>query len=333
MAAQSLPWQLNMESLTQELSELLNALSVAARGGDQTLTSSAPSLHRDLAVFAVCTLVMFLFNWFVRLFFVEPFIKSFLGIRGSVVQRFAQSVMEIIFYGSFTILGLLVVPRQIWSWPSSLWWSGWIAGGHEIMRADLRFYYILYVARYFQGGISVFMEHKRKDFLEMQIYHWATVILIAVSYTYGWNRIGSIIMLLLDPADVPLHLAKVCKYVHDCTGKAAWQVFADRLFVVFGIVFAVTRLICYPYVCWSAHIESSRHFPHGLPERTCVGLLYILMVLQVYWFSLVLKVAWRLLFTNENAGDSRSDDDFEDDGVAVAPTVAEEGVRRRAKEQ
>jgi hypothetical protein len=30
-------------------------------------------------------------------------------------------------------------------------------------------YYILYAARYFQGMISVLFEHKRKDFLEMEV--------------------------------------------------------------------------------------------------------------------------------------------------------------------
>ena len=49
-----------------------------------------------------------------------------------------------------------------------------------------------YVARYFQAAISVLLETKRKDFIEMMIHHTVTVLVIYVSYVYGWNRIGAV---------------------------------------------------------------------------------------------------------------------------------------------
>ena len=70
-------------------------------------------------------------------------------------------------------------------------------------------YYIMYAARYFQGAVSVLLEHKRKDFWEMQLHHLTTCALVALSYSWGWNRVGLVVMLVLDPADVPLHVAKV----------------------------------------------------------------------------------------------------------------------------
>merc|ERR1712050_370021 len=115
-------------------------------------------------------------------------------------------------------------------------------------------------------------------------------------------------MVLFDPADVPLHLAKICKYTSEATNKKLWQFFADRLFELFGVVFFITRLALFGYVCWSAHIEATRYWPKGLPEWTCVALLYTLLVLQVYWFSLIIKVAIKLL-KGESVEDPRSDDD------------------------
>merc|ERR1719414_34099 len=121
--------------------------------------------------------------------------------------------METVFYGGFTYMGLMVVRSQEWLWPSSQWWIGFAEGGHELMRSDLRCYYIMYAARYFQQLISVLMEPKRKDFIEMAAHHIVTVIVTFISYTHGWNRVGAVVMVVLDPADVPLHLAKLCKYI------------------------------------------------------------------------------------------------------------------------
>merc|ERR1712032_904793 len=147
----------------------------------------------------------------------------------------------------------------------------------------------------------------------MMLHHLVTVTVIYISYIYGWNRVGVVVMVLLDPADVPLHLAKLCKYIADAKGLYIWQFIADRLFEMFALVFFVTRLVCYGYVCWSAHIEATRYFPKGLPEWTCVGLLYTLLALQLYWFFLIIKVAVKLI-RGLNADDPRSDDSEEDNG-------------------
>merc|ERR1712079_96173 len=97
-----------------------------------------------------------------------------------------------------------------------------------------------------------------------------------------------------------------------------WQFVADRLFEVFAVMFFITRLLFYSYVCWSAHIEATRFFPKGPPEWTCDALLYTLLLLQMYWFMLIMKVALNMLRGRE-ANDPRSDDE------ADAGTAGEEG--------
>jgi hypothetical protein len=39
------------------------------------------------------------------------------------VQKFAQASLEMVFYGAFTVFGLLIVPQQEWFWPSRKWWT------------------------------------------------------------------------------------------------------------------------------------------------------------------------------------------------------------------
>merc|ERR1712127_609702 len=112
----------------------------------------------------------------------------------------------------------------------------------------------------------------------------------------------------MDPGDVPLHLAKLCKYTA-AKGQASrfWNCMADRLFEVFAVVFFVTRLVCFGYVCWSAHIEATRFFPKTPTGWSCVALLYALLILQGYWFSLIINVAIKLA-KGESVEDVRSDD-------------------------
>jgi len=344
-------------AVLEEVHMLLGALVTTAfqsRAAAVSLSVSRPSMSRDLAVCAIFSLVFFALTWGLRFITETLLCMKLPSLKKSVVQKFSQSVTEILFYGTFAVIGLIVVPQQDWSWPSASWWiAGDIAEheervqkllsvgeakpsfefqAHEAMRADLRCYYILYAARYIQCGISVLLEHKRKDFAEMLIHHWVTVALCVGSYCYGWNRVGSVIMVILDPADVPLHLAKICKYLQNARGRrqAFWGQSADILFIVFGVVFFITRLVCYPYVCWSCHIESERYIAKHM-EWYAVGLLYVLMILQIYWFGLLMRVAMKLLTTGQ-AEDVRSDD--EDEGteetmIAETPNLLTSRQRQR----
>jgi ceramide synthetase len=268
-------------------------------------------------VFLLLSAGVFFVNWGLRKAVVEPLAAKLLGAKStkSKVQKFAQSCMEMVFYGAFTVFGALVVPGQTWFWPSKLWWSDYKSGKMLFVTDALKAYYLLYAARYAQGIVSCLIEHKRKDFWEMQMHHIVTVSLIGISYAFGWNRVGAVVMALLDPADVPLHVAKQFKYVGDARGgktQKIMQTGADIFFVVFMLLFAVMRLGLYPYVVWSSTLEGPRHFAYGTGAYACVALLFVLLGLQVYWFALIVKVAIKVV-TSGAAEDVRSDDEDEDE--------------------
>ncbi len=270
-----------------------------------------------MLVFLLLSAGVFFVNWGLRKAVVEPLAAKLLGAKStkSKVQKFAQSCMEMVFYGAFTVFGALVVPGQTWFWPSKLWWSDYKSGKMLFVTDALKAYYLLYAARYAQGIVSCLIEHKRKDFWEMQMHHIVTVSLIGISYAFGWNRVGAVVMALLDPADVPLHVAKQFKYVGDARGgktQKIMQTGADIFFVVFMLLFAVMRLGLYPYVVWSSTFEGPRHFTYGAGAYACVALLFVLLGLQVYWFALILKVAIKVI-TSGAAEDVRSDDEDEED--------------------
>eukprot|EP01062_Namystynia_karyoxenos_P010145 TRINITY_DN13593_c0_g1_i1.p1 TRINITY_DN13593_c0_g1~~TRINITY_DN13593_c0_g1_i1.p1 ORF type:complete len:331 (+),score=84.97 TRINITY_DN13593_c0_g1_i1:77-1069(+) len=326
-----------MAAALQTTADLLHAFSQSLIGNTAVIHSHTRQLHDDLIVGAVLALGMFILNWATRWMLVEPLARWVLRPapsspraqktqkaklkRDQEVQKFAQSAMEAIFYFSFACFGLLIVPRQTWFWPSSEWWR--YDRPTVELRDDLRCYYIMYCSRYIQGGISVLLEHRRKDFIEMCIHHWVTVILVALSYTYGWVRVGAVVMVLLDPADVPLHIAKMCKYIADSkhgTGVGrAFQFCADRWFELFAVAFAITRCGMYAYCCWSAQIESERYTKLNTDGWICCGLLDVLLVLQYYWMYLIIVAAIKMA-RNGGIEDVRSDDEGDGSSGSKAET-------------
>ena len=349
-------------------SHLLNSPQRFILKKDEKMSSllfREPSLDVDVKVVCVLSVALFVLNKTVKVFLVEPIARkclnsSLLGeeedddkknnkktkrskerMMKKAVQKFSQSALEAMVYLSFFLVGLRIVKTQPWFWPSFNWWKNQTSDSRT--SADFRGYYLLYVSRYVAEIISVGLEYDRKDKREMLLHHFSTVFLIGISYAYGFTRVGGIIMLLLDPADVPLHVAKLFKYVADArkselnkkrsgrsnnnramatqgaitVGKRC-QFMADVLFGVFMVTFFITRLVMYPYVVYSSHFECrkfvnvERNLALLIGYWSCIVLLYIVLALQAYWFYLILKVAIKVV-TKGEAEDVRSDDEGEDE--------------------
>ena len=126
----------------------------------------------------------------------------------------------------------------------------------------------------------------------------------------GWNRIGIVVMLLFDPSDVPLHTAKMFKYLSEARPGLHLDLCADIMFGIFMLSFFTLRLVLYPYVVWSAHFESAQFFEHGPEAHTCVALLGLLLLLNMFWGYLILRVLHKLIVTG-HVDDDRSDDEDE----------------------
>ncbi|KAH8083361.1 sphingosine N-acyltransferase [Aureococcus anophagefferens] len=203
-----------------------------------------PDVAVDAAVAAVFTVLLFALNWGLRLVVVKPFATLILG--GGRSRAFRAKVTKF----SQAAMECLIYGRS------------------RFRRAS---------------AASVLLEPKRKDFVEMQLHHVVTVAVVAISYLHGWNRIGCVVMVLLDPADVPLHVAKMFKHAADAAeprrGLARVCTFcADRVFELFAVFFLVTRISMYPR-------------------------------LLCYWFFLIIKVAIKMLVSGGGAEDNRSDDE------------------------
>jgi hypothetical protein len=303
-----------MAVLTEALATcalLGRALLTSLLGGDAAAvgTSRRSDPNVDVAVYLLATAACLVVIVLLRVALVEPLARRWAlpaGAAPAKITRFGDSGVELLSYGAFTIVGCMVMSQQPWLWPSSQWWEGQPEGLHAEMRNDLRAWYLLDAARYTAAILSLlFLEKGRKDSKEMLLHHIVTVTITLCSYNIDFTRVGAVVKLLMDPADVPLHAAKLCKY-------AGREFAADRLFELFAVSFFVMRLVLYGYVVWAATFEVREYTTLPFSGNVCVAGLIVLYGLQVFWFSLVVKVALNISRGGE-LEDIRSDSEAESD--------------------
>eukprot|EP00924_Labyrinthula_sp_SR-Ha-C_P002629 snap_masked-scaffold_13-processed-gene-1.15-mRNA-1 protein AED:1.00 eAED:1.00 QI:0/0/0/0/1/1/2/0/333 len=274
-----------------------------------------------LPLFVQLSLVMFLFNWVVRFLIVYPFAKFILNSVSSTpiptdkITKFCQAAMEFIFYSTFALTGILLTKDIFWfregfkSIDNSIYfWSE--QPDNRILTPGLTFFYIAYCSRYFQGFVSVLLEAKRKDFWEMVVHHVVTCIVVYLSYIYGTVKIGLSIMIVMDLADPLLQFAKLVVYVREAASNKTLS----------------TRIYLYPFLTWS-YTPSMNTLFFGKDEpldiikvishthvatRVCMVCLYILLVLQLIWFYMLVKVLYRKLVQGGDVDDIRSEPDTVD---------------------
>ena len=108
------------------------------------------------------------------------------------------------------------------------------------MTNDIWWYYMLSASFYWALLFSSFEDIKRKDFWEMFIHHIVTILLLVLSWTCNLVRVGTLVLVIHDCADVFLETAKMMKYIK-------WQRTCDTLFGLFTVTWIITRLIIYPF--------------------------------------------------------------------------------------
>ena len=79
--------------------------------------------------------------------------------------------------------------------------------------------YLFDASRYTAAIVSlIFFEKGRKDSKPMFLHHITTVVITLASYNIDFTRVGAVVKVIMDPADVPLHAAKVRDEARDVGG-------------------------------------------------------------------------------------------------------------------
>lgn len=116
-------------------------------------------------------------------------------------------------------------------------------------------------------------------------------------------RVGTVVMLLHDANDVLMEAAKLAKYRNR-------EDLATGFFASFTVAWLLLRLVCYPLLVIRSTLFE---FPKVIDTSATVyymfnALLCMLLVLHVYWFTLILRIVWIALATGSSR-DVREDDD------------------------
>ncbi|EMP31207.1 LAG1 longevity assurance like protein 5 [Chelonia mydas] len=201
--------------------------------------------------------------------------------KPTILTKFCESMWRFTFYLSIFSYGL----KFIWS----------------PLTSSLFCYYIMELAFYWSLMFSQFTDIKRKDFLIMFVHHLATIGLITFSYMNNMLRVGTLVLCLHDASDFLLEAAKLANY-------AKYQRLCDATFILFGVVFIVTRLGIYPFWILNTTLFESWELIGPYPSWWLFnGLLVTLQVLHIIWSCLIIRIAYKALLRGKVSKDDRSD--------------------------
>ncbi|XP_060889535.1 ceramide synthase 4a [Labrus mixtus] len=236
--------------------------------------------------------------------------------RPSNTKKFREASWRFVFYLVAFTVGLASLINTPWFWDQRECWRGYpkqpVSEAHH-------WYYILEMGFYLSLLLSVSVDVKRKDFNEQVIHHIATLFLIGFSYCANYVRVGTLVMLVHDSSDFLLESAKMFHY-------AGWTRTCDSLFVIFSLIFLVTRLVVLPSrVIYSTLVVSLDFFKPFFGYYFFNALLLVLQALHIFWAYLILRMVYKFVFLGKVERDERSDEDSEVDDKEEEEEPEEEG--------
>jgi len=122
---------------------------------------------------------------------------------------------------------------------------------------------------------------------------------LAFSWFSNLVRIGTVVLLLHDCADILIEGAKMSKYANK-------ERLAEGIFAIFLVLWTVTRLGLYPfYVLHSVIFEAPSITPIFHAFRMLTGMLILLQILHLFWTYYIIKSLLDILLRGKTE-DARS---------------------------
>ncbi|XP_072284364.1 ceramide synthase 2 [Pyxicephalus adspersus] len=222
--------------------------------------------------------------------------------RPSLQKKFREASWRFTFYLIAFIAGMAVLVDKPWFYDLREVWRGF---PKQTMLPSQYWYYMIELGFYWSLLFRVAFDVKRKDFKEQIIHHVATIILISFSWCANYIRVGTLVMAIHDSSDFFLESAKMFNY-------AGWKETCNNIFVVFALVFIITRIIIFPF--WILHctwVYPLEIYPAFFGFYFFNVMLWVLQCLHIFWAYLILGMAHKFL-TGKLEQDARSDKDETD---------------------
>ncbi|XP_015784362.1 ceramide synthase 5 [Tetranychus urticae] len=225
------------------------------------------------------------------------------AVKPTTLARFTESSWKCTFYTFSFFFGVWALWDKPWTWDSM---HCFIDYPHHSVSSEIWWYYNIELGFYISLIISQFFDVKYSDFWQMFIHHVVTVLLLCFSWACNLHRIGTLVLIIHDFADIPLEGTKITRYMK--TPRLANVVFS-----VFLICWIYSRLGLLPtrVIAYSTYYALSI-LPMFPAYYIFNGLLCTLQVLHIVWTWLILKIAHNAIFV-DGVKDLRESDDEDDD--------------------
>ncbi|KAG8519244.1 Ceramide synthase 4 [Galemys pyrenaicus] len=220
--------------------------------------------------------------------------------RPSLTKKFCEASWRFVFYLCSFTGGLSVLYHESWLWTPVMCWDNY---PNQPLKPALYWWYLLELSFYISLLLTLPFDIKRKDFKEQVVHHFATVTLVAFSYSANLLRIGSLVLLLHDCADYLLEACKMFNYTES-------RKVCDVLFLVFAAVFIYTRLVLFPTRILYTTLFESISIIDAKPFFGYYffnALLLLLQLLHVFWSYLILRMIYSFTGKGQMEKDVRSD--------------------------
>lgn len=217
--------------------------------------------------------------------------------KPSTLTKFCENSWRCLYYTYSFLYGLIILWDKPWLWDINHCYYNY---PFHPVTDDVWWYYMVSMAFYWSLSFSQFFDVRRKDFWQMFIHHIATIVLMCFSWVGNLTRIGTLVLLVHDCADILLEAAKMAKY-------ANYQKLCDCIFVVFTILWIVTRVGVFPFwIIYSTSVKAPKIVPMFPAYYIFNFLLFLLLFLHMIWTYLILKIAYNAFNAGQMEGDIRS---------------------------
>ncbi|KAJ7345677.1 hypothetical protein JRQ81_001627 [Phrynocephalus forsythii] len=237
--------------------------------------------------------------------------------KPSTLRKFCESSWRFTFYLYIVTYGFRLMKKSPCLWNTTQCWVGY---PYQPLTPEIHYYYLVELSYYWSVTFSQFIDIKRKDFGIMFTHHIIAIVLLYLSYTINFTRMGVLTLCLHDPIDVVLEAAKMANY-------CKFQRLSDFLFFAFAVLFIISRLGMYPLWILNTIMFEVPELVGGFPALSVFTiLLLILQVLHCLWSYLIVKAAYKVI-TKGKAGkwnplhvrDNRSDVESSSDEEPSTP--------------
>ncbi|KAF9534225.1 TLC domain-containing protein [Crepidotus variabilis] len=254
------------------------------------------------------------------LFYLSRPLAKYFGLkRESKVDRFGEQTYALLYFLTMGLWGFRIMKSLPTFWYNTT--EFWLGYPHWDMKPELKRYYLMQFSYWLQQLLVMVLglEKPRKDFHELVAHHIVTLWLVGWSYLVNLTFIGNAVYMSMDLPDAFFAFSKLLNYIQWNTAKiyafivfvGVWTYFRHylNLKILWSVWFEEPVMTPAASKLWS--VENGTYLVGWMQSQIFIPLL-LLQFLNLFWYSLIVKILIRAIMTSE-ADDDRSDDEGDDE--------------------